>query len=309
MATILVVEDDATTREAMAALLRDDGHVVVTASDGVAALAAVEQSPPDLVISDVRMPRGDGFHLVRRLRALPRSVNIPILLVSALGDPARKAAGLDLGADDFIAKPVDTTELLARVRAHLRQVRRREELERRAIIDPLTGVVNRRGIYGVLQKEEQRARRGGTPLSVLMIDIDRFKALNDRYGHQAGDTALRYVAAALADAVRIADHVGRCGGDEFLVVLAGTDAPDASALAQRLRNLRLPALALGEEEVPITISIGAATLRPDDTIDAMVERADREMYRVKRTGEMPAVTPADPPSERPSRRRPATPRQ
>jgi diguanylate cyclase (GGDEF)-like protein len=291
MGYILVVEDDFATRDAMAALLRDDGHVVVTAVDGVSALIAVEHHLPDLVISDVRMPRSDGFQLVRRLRDRPASAHIPVLLVSAAGDPDRRATGLDLGADDFLAKPVDGRELLARVRAHLRHVRRSEELERRAILDPLTGVVNRRGIHGALQKQIHRARRTGSPLSVLMIDIDRFKALNDRLGHQAGDTALRHVARALTDAVRIADHVGRCGGDEFLVILTDADAAAAQTLADRLRHLRLPPLAIDDGPgVPITISIGTATLRDDDTIDTLTERADREMYRVKRqTGELVPV--------------------
>ena len=291
MAHILVVEDDALSRDAMAALLRDEGHVVTTAADGVEAMVSVEHEVPELVITDVRMPRGDGLYLVQRLRARPDAAQIPILLVSATGDPARRAAGLDLGADDFLVKPVDGGELLARVRAQVRNLRNRRELERRAILDSLTGVVNRRGIRAVLQKEEQRARRHGTPLSVLMVDIDRFKALNDRFGHQVGDTALRHVARGLADAVRLADHVGRWGGDEFLVVLADTDAVAAAALADRLRDLRLPPLAVGDADgVAVTVSIGAATLRPGDTIDTLVERADREMYRVKRTGELPAVT-------------------
>jgi two-component system cell cycle response regulator len=237
------------------------------------------------------MPRGDGFHLVKRLRAGRATQHVPILLVSAIGAPDRRAAGIELGADDFLTKPVDVRELLARVRGHLRRAQDRARLERRALIDPLTGVLNRRGICEVLKRELGRALRTGGPLSVLVVDVDHFKAINDRYGHQAGDTVLRHVARTLNEAVRIADHVGRSGGDEFLVVLPDTDGAAALTLGGRLHNLQLPPLAVEPaREVDVTISIGTATARPDDTSDTLVERADREMYRVKKTGELPAVS-------------------
>jgi two-component system, cell cycle response regulator len=289
---ILVVEDDVLARDAMAELLRDEGYRVTTATDGVAAIAAIDDELPDLVISDVRMPGADGFDVVRRLRSRPTSEQTPILLVSAESEAHRRVVGLDLGADDFLTKPVDPGELLARVRSQLRRAEERGELARRAVSDPLTGVLNRRGIGAALQREEQRARRTGGSLSVLMVDVDHFKALNDALGHQVGDTVLRQVARSLTDAVRAVDHVGRFGGDEFLVVLPDADAAAAGALALRLRSLRLPALGIdGDRELEVTISIGTATLRADETIDTMVERSDREMYRVKRTGELPVVVP------------------
>jgi two-component system cell cycle response regulator len=209
--------------------------------------------------------------------------------MSALAAPNRRIRGLDLGADDFVAKPVDFGELLARVRAHLRRAQERDELERRSLLDPLTGVLNRRGIAAELNRELHRARRSGAHLSVLMVDVDHFKALNDTHGHQAGDTVLRHVAGALVAAVRVADQVGRYGGDEFLVVLPDTDLEAATALATRLHAVRLPRLALCGAELEVTASIGAATLLGDDTVDSLVERADRQMYRVKKTGEMEAI--------------------
>jgi diguanylate cyclase (GGDEF)-like protein len=289
---ILLVEDEAAARGAMAALLREEGYRVTAVIDGIEALDAVDREVPDLVISDVNMPRCDGFHLVRRLRDRPATAHVPIVLVSALAAPNRRVVGLDLGADDFVAKPIDFGELLARVRAHLRRAHERDDLERRAVIDGLTGILNRRGIAAVLQREIQRSRRSGTPLSVLMIDVDRFKKINDDHGHQAGDTVLRHVARSVADVVRVVDQVGRFGGDEFLVVLPDADASAAATLAGRLHTLRLPPLAVGADtEVDVTISTGVATLRADDTTDSLVERADRDMYRVKRTGEMMAVQP------------------
>jgi two-component system, cell cycle response regulator len=205
-----------------------------------------------------------------------------------MDDPQRIVAGLDLGADDFIGKPVDARELIARVRVHLRYARREHDLERRALVDPLTGVLNRRGIFAVLRHEHERVRRSGAPLSVLLLDIDRFKALNDELGHQAGDTALRQLAAALLRSVRAADQVGRIGGDEFLIILPDADADAAFAMAARLRALRATAVASGETR-DVQASVGAATLEAEETVDTLVARADRAMYKLKRTGEMPIL--------------------
>jgi len=279
---ILIVDDDETAREALAALLAQEGYTVATARNGIEAAASIDHDPPDLVISDVRMPGATGFDLVKYIRSRPIRPDTPVILVSAMGETPRRIAGLDLGADDYLVKPVDTAELLAHVRVQLRHVRRHEALERRAVLDPLTGILNRRGLLSVLRRQQERARRDGTPLSVLMVDVDRFKALNDSYGHQAGDTVLRHIARALVGAMRIEDHVGRLGGDEFLVILP-EDEGSATALAERLSHLRVPPLAVGNgQDLEVTVSVGAATMRPGESLDHMIDRADAEMYRRKR---------------------------
>jgi diguanylate cyclase (GGDEF)-like protein len=282
---ILLVDDDRVALDALASLLRDEGYNVTTATDGAAALATIAHAPPAMVISDVQMPRSDGYQLVRRLRADRTTKHVPILLLSALGQPARRVIGLDLGADDFLSKPVDFGELLARVRVHLRHAHDREALERQSLVDPLTGVLNRRGIHGVLVRELARVARTPAPLSVLMVDVDRFKRINDEHGHAVGDTVLRHVARALEDTVRAADHVGRYGGDEFLVVLADADAADAALLVDRLRERGLPPLAVeGGADLLVSVSLGVATLQPDESVDELVARADAAMYRVKQRG-------------------------
>jgi diguanylate cyclase (GGDEF)-like protein len=286
--SILVVDDDPTTREALAELLEDEGYPVATAGSASEAMTAIERERPGLILSDVRMPGGDGMELITRVRASSDFAHTPILLVSALEDHDQRIAALDLGANDFIAKPVDPRELLARVRVQLRQIRREGELERHAMTDPLTGVLNHRGLHALLRRERERAIRTRQPLSVLLIDIDRFKQVNDKHGHQTGDTLLRQIAASLVRAVRAVDDVGRIGGDEFVVVLPGADAAAAATLCMRLRALR-PRLATAEGELAVSLSIGAATLDGDESIETLLDRADRRMYRLKRTGEMPVV--------------------
>jgi diguanylate cyclase (GGDEF)-like protein len=280
---ILVVEDDDDIRETLADLLEREGYDVATARDGIEAVEALEHCAPAMVISDVRMPRRDGFELLGDLRARIDTADLPVVLLSGSTERKNRIDGLDLGADDYIAKPVDPEELFARIRMHLRHAHRERELERRTLIDPLTGVLNRRGLMEVLRHEHERVRRlHETALSVLLIDIDRFKMLNDTRGHEVGDRVLRHLAATLLDAVRACDHIGRLGGDEFVVVTpdAGHDA--ASALAGRLSRLEVPPVVPGGAPLEVGMSIGVATLREDESVESLLARADARMYGRKR---------------------------
>jgi diguanylate cyclase (GGDEF)-like protein len=275
--SILIVEDDAVTRDAMAALLRDEGYQVETATSGDEAVATMERHAPALILTDLRMPGGDGMELLARVRARPGSEYIPVMMISALDERARRVAGLDRGADDFVVKPVDAGELLARVRVQLRRVHREHELVQRALTDPLTGVLNRRGIMLAIHREHDRCARTGAPYSVLMADVDHFKALNDAQGHAAGDAVLRRIAASLSRSIRLVDQIGRFGGDEFLILMPEADADAAAILSARLGPLCRP----------ITLAIGTATRRADDTIDTLIGRADQRMYQRKRSEQPP----------------------
>jgi diguanylate cyclase (GGDEF)-like protein len=275
---ILVVDDDAGTREAMKAVLEESGYAVEVAADGEEALALVATDPPDLVVSDVCMPNSDGFDLTRRLRLAATSRDIPLILVSARAEMERRVAGLDYGADDFIAKPVDVDELLARIRVHLRHARREKELSRRSMIDMLTGALNRRGILDVVTRERERSVRHGSPLTVVMADANRFKWVNDTLGHAVGDAVLQEIADRLVLAVRAIDRVGRFGGDEFLIVLPETDEDEAAALLPRIRSVRATA---GDGSVGV--AAGAATLRDAEPLEELLARADAAMYEDKRT--------------------------
>jgi diguanylate cyclase (GGDEF)-like protein len=283
--SILIVDDDPSIRNSLTAVLQDQGYTVHSASDGAKAFAMIKRNPPALVISDLTMPGGDGFQLVEKMRGRAVTADIPVILLSGIQEPERRIAGLDLGADDYVAKPIRTDELLARVRVHLRHARRQDLLLQESLMDPLTGTLNRRGILSVLHRERERAIKSGTHLSVLMLDLDGFKALNDSYGHKAGDMVLRHFAAAIAAAVRVVDHVGRLGGDEFVVVLPDGDPAEAAAVAARLAVLDIPPLDVADgRPLRVSASLGIATFRPRESVDDLLHRADAEMYRHKRNG-------------------------
>lgn len=278
---ILVVEDNQATRQALAALLEEEGYRVSTAEGGVAALELAHKDPPGLVLSDVCMPAGDGFFLVGELRKRPETEDVPILLLSALDDTPRRVAGLDSGADDYLRKPVDPDELMARIRAHLRHYRRQRELLESSLTDPTTGLLNRRGLEHALSREAQRAQRGAH-VALLLADMDGFKAINDRHGHAAGDYVLRHVARSLSDVARAVDHAGRLGGDEFVVLLSDCNLAGARVAAERARE-RIEREILLPSGVLMTprVSLGVAAAHSDSEVQHLIEAADADMYRDK----------------------------
>jgi two-component system cell cycle response regulator len=269
---ILVVDDDEGSRSALSALIMDEGYKVETARNGLDALKCVREGEIDLVVSDVQMPGLDGFAMVRNLRRNSKSRDLPVILVSGRANPDRRATGLHLGADDFMAKPLNFDELLARIEIQLRHSQRNQDLRQEALRDALTGMLNRRGILEVLGCELKNAQQEESFTSVLMIDLNDFKKINDTRGHAAGDEVLRSVADALRTTIRTRDRVGRLGGDEFLVVLTSTGAEEAKMLVERLRNCSSAA----------SLAIGAATGQGADLADVLIRRADEAMYADKR---------------------------
>lgn len=278
---ILVVEDDASARQAMTMLLEYEGFEVQSAPGGHAALELVKHWIPDLVVSDVQMPGGDGFALVSSLRMVEGCKDVPILLVSARDEVDRRINGLDLGADDFMSKPVQPEELLARIRAHLRSSHRRRLLHQTCTIDENTSVLNRRGITEALEVELERARRGGC-FSVLLVDLDKFKSINDTHGHAVGDRVLRIVAQGIESARRSVDRAGRWGGDEYVVVLADCTKSAVPAALHRFREAIEQEITLDDGTlVQIRCSIGAATYSLDDQLEDLLVEADKAMYADK----------------------------
>ncbi len=286
---IMVAEDHATSALLLCRLLERAGHDVTVAGDGEEAwrLAAEDRFP--VIISDWVMPGLDGPGLCRRLRAEQGRPYVYLILLTSKQGQQDRLEGLRAGADDFLVKPPDAEELEVRLEIARRILAVQDELESRnarlaelAHSDELTGVKNRRRFRQALEVHSSMAGRQGLPLSLVMVDVDHFKAYNDAFGHPAGDDVLRGVAASLRDGVRRHDEVARYGGEEFAILLPDTAAAVARELAERLRAN----LAAGPwPRRPITASFGIATTGPAILTPAeLVDQADRALYHSKRLG-------------------------
>lgn len=292
---ILVVDDSPDNLEIISTRLRFRGYQVEEATRGHEALDRVRESTPDLLLLDVMLPDIDGYEISRRIKRDDSLPYVPIILVTARDSTRDKVAGLDAGADDYLTKPINFPELEARVRSMLRIKALQDELERKnrrlerlSISDGLTGLFNHRHIQEVLHEEFERAKRTDEPLTVAMLDLDRFKEVNDTYGHQTGDRVLQEAAWILRDTAREIDKLGRYGGEEFLAVLPDTDIDDGAVLAERVRRrLRRHRFRIGRRSpLRMTISAGVATY-PAPGVDAsseLVRRADRALYAAKTAG-------------------------
>ncbi len=287
---VLIVDDQPANIHALARLLKEDYHVLAAAKGAKALELASGNMPPDLILLDIMMPEMDGYEVCRRLRNDPATKNIPIIFVTAKGDSEEEAKGLDLGAVDYIAKPYNNTVVKARVRTHVQLKIRTDMLEQLAMVDGLTGIANRRSFDQALELEWKRAARASRDLSVIMMDIDHFKAYNDNYGHGAGDDCLQRVAAALRSAVqRPSDLIARYGGEEFVALLPETLAPGAARMAEKFRRNVLD-LALPHAFSPIaeqvTISVGHASRRadPDQSPQDLLKAADQALFKAKQDG-------------------------
>jgi len=286
---VLIADDDPINRDVLCELLQPE-YSVLLAKNGAQALERAARHLPDLILLDVMMPDLSGFDVLRRLRATPQLEHVAIIFVSSLNRPEDEAAGLKIGASDYIAKPFNATVVLARVALHLQLVRQRRLLEHLAHVDGLTELANRRRFDDVYDLEWQRARRNGRPLSLALLDIDSFKQFNDLYGHPAGDRALRAVArAAGAHMRRPADLAARYGGEELVLLMPETDAVQALAIVQALREavMQLMISHAGSAAASVvTVSIGGATLETAgmENSAALFEAADVQLYRAKQGG-------------------------
>jgi len=309
---ILVVDDHEDNIELLRARLEARGYQVEGASDGQAALDAVERSCPDLILLDVMMPKMDGMEVVRRLKAKRETKElpfIPVIMQTALDSTENKVEGLDAGADDYITKPINFAELEARVNSLLRIKKLQsdlaainvqlaeskaelsdlnDKLRRISLTDGLTDIDNRRSLEERLREMWQHSLRLNEPIALIMCDIDKFKSVNDNYGHQAGDSVLKDVAQLLKGAAREIDRVGRYGGEEFLLILSGTVLDAAVTFADRLREIvaghtfSLP----DGRRITRTISCGVAAWPHPGVTDQeqLLRAADDALYVAKETG-------------------------
>jgi diguanylate cyclase (GGDEF)-like protein len=292
---VLIADDEAVSRRLLARMLSDSGYDVLAASDGGEAWRILERpDTPRLAILDWMMPGMTGPQLCRKLRELNREPYTYVLLLTARTEKEDVVEGMDAGADDYVTKPFEAKELQVRLRAGRRildlqadLMKAREALREQATHDPLTGLWNRYALLDALGREHSRAGREGTPLAVIMADLDHFKHVNDTYGHLAGDAILREAAGRMQAAVRSYDLVGRYGGEEFLIVLPATSGPNAMQLAERLRaTLAHEPVGHGSSRISVTASFGvtATGQAPSGDPQTLIRLADEALYRAKEQG-------------------------
>jgi len=298
---ILVVDDHEDNIELLRARLEARGYIVEGAGDGQAALDAVERQCPDLILLDVMMPKLDGIEVVRRLKSNPLLPFIPVIMQTALDSTENKVEGLDAGADDYITKPINFAELEARVNSLLRIKKLQNDLAERekqlsvlndklreiSLTDGLTKIDNRRSLEERLHEMWEHSLRLHEPIAVVMCDIDKFKSVNDNYGHQAGDAVLQQFARLLKDEAREIDRVGRYGGEEFLLILPGTVLDAAVTFAERLREkvanhtFSYPGGTLSRT---MSCGVGASPHPRVKDQEGLLRAADDALYVAKETG-------------------------
>jgi two-component system, cell cycle response regulator len=291
---VLIVDDRPASYERIAAMLAKEHQVEVETDPNQAVFHAADGSY-DLLIASLELENFDALRLCSQVRSLDRTRNLPILAITEPDNNARMLRGLEIGVNDFLIRPIDKNELLARARSQVRKRRYTERLRdnvqasiEMAITDALTSLFNRRYMESHLGTLIEQAAARGKPLSTLVIDIDYFKAINDTHGHDAGDDVLRDFALRIKRSIRGIDLACRYGGEEFVIVMPETDMAVAAMVAERLRR-RIAAepfpIQEGASAIPVTISIGIAALRgDDDTAAALLKRADQALYRAKRDG-------------------------
>lgn len=300
---ILVGDNSQVVREVLRWHLESHGYEVLEAGDGAESVALAEQMKPAAILLSVELPVLDGYEALTRLKADPELRDTPVVFITAHAETEDVVEGLRLGAHDYLRKPFEPAEVIARVSAAVRVKElqdvlraRNAELDHIARSDPLTGLANRRHLDEQLAVHAASAARHHHELSVAVVDIDNFKSVNDTYGHSTGDTVLREVARRLAGSARVEDVVGRWGGEEFLVILPHCSVDDAAIVSERIRQAvgATPIQAEDSISIQVTISVGCA----GGTLDRVIERADAALYAAKKGGrnrtvvlESPALCP------------------
>jgi diguanylate cyclase (GGDEF)-like protein len=294
--SILIIDDSKTVRQEILQLLReislfDDYR---EAADGIDGLKSLLENKADLVICDVEMPRMDGFKFIAMMQTRDELKDIPVIMLTGRGDQEMKIKGLDHGACDYVTKPFDPGELVARVKVQLKIKKLQDDLKRSNELllelsntDPLTGIFNRRYFMEAVEKEFLRARRKRAPIILALIDIDHFKRVNDRFGHPQGDQVLVSLASVIQGELRRYDIIARYGGEEFIVLLPETAPDEGIAVVERLRiaveNMTFPAPL---EQLRVTVSLGVSVY-PEERIASvydLIHEADIALYRAKAAG-------------------------
>jgi diguanylate cyclase (GGDEF)-like protein len=289
---VLVVDDDPDFVAVVAEVLEREGIIVRSEPDARHLLETLDEVRPDLVLLDAMLPHVSGWDATRIVRTSPEHRDVPILFLTGRTDLGSRVTAFEAGADDYLGKPLVAEELLARVRVRLDRRRLLREMTER---DPLTHCLSRRAVLDALASRLSEARRHARVLSVAVLDVDRFKKVNDSYGHIVGDHVLMALGRLLNERFRLEDLRGRWGGEEFLIVFPGVGAPTAGVVLSRVLDefRALPFRSDRGERFFVTFSAGVASF-PDDgaSVDALLKAADRRLYEAKKSGRSHVIAPA-----------------
>ncbi|MCL2933952.1 MAG: diguanylate cyclase [Trichodesmium sp. MAG_R03] len=297
---ILAVDDISTNLKLLRLILEPIGYNITFAKSGHQAIEKVKVSKQDLILLDLMMPEMNGLEVCKQLKSDPEYANIPIIFITASNEQEHIVKAFELGAVDYINKPFKRAELFARIRNHLllkhtidklksTQIELKNalaEVQKIANTDPLTKVLNRRCLFNFGYQEFNRVSKYGKALSILLMDLDNFKKINDNYGHQVGDQALCTVVKSIKNTIRNVDFFGRYGGEEFMTILPETNVEKAFILAEQIRKMVSSNIIKTDKgSILLTISIGVSTYSAkDQSLDDIISRADKAVYQAKQQG-------------------------
>jgi len=293
--SILIIDDSPRARQQVITILRQKAlfNFFYEAGDGIEGFKTALNRKVDIILCDLEMPGMDGFKFLQMMNSREELADIPVIMVTGREDTETKVRGLEQGASDYVTKPYDPAELIARVKVQIKIKSLQDKLKRSnqmllelSLTDPLTGLNNRRHMMEVLDREFERSQRSGARLCLVMIDLDHFKKVNDTYGHQKGDAVLQGLAALLRKHLRQYDTAARFGGEEFALILPETDLAEAALVAERLRKAteKLTFEQIPDLQVSASLGVACYPMPGVDVPDDLIREADYALYNAKRHG-------------------------